>query len=500
MPARNKLKSRKIVTLALVLAACLMFPQVVSAWYPPIPGGGNNYAHELMVYSIEYYGQHPDSSVGGILRNWKTDIPFYNVKKNPYVTFWDYMYTYCSNQSFCAKKDDSVRRLNNLVTVDSMVSMDNGWQDADMVFFFGHNVQIAPQNSPHMEHDHNFGIWLPDNGTWHTGAIGGFDGDFDFNDWGTSNEPYRYHRNLVDDASYSNAYAVFYAYNPLTSVLIGEDFSSGYWYTENIWNQSIQDPHFGELAHDTEWIIAHGCSGVQTASYYHYGAIDDCTRNSDCAVINAIDTCHGEVGDLPPLPPLNPQPDYVSGNVIDDGVCHRPVSSYLGVHAWDKSWGRLHTVLGHWAGTTTQNEPRLDAFASALMADNAVVKDAYFDVHTNLNIKNWMINRYGRGWAQPAAISVSMYDCCYWDGIFFICPTGGCSGDYMNSETWNSPMSDDIVTDLHYYSTAYNVFMPVYEFLPITSSAAIRMLGTDTIEKRPDSFQLEQTKLSYIHA
>ena len=95
MPARNKLKSRKIVTLALVLAACLMFPQVVSAWYPPIPGGGNNYAHELMVYSIEYYGQHPDSSVGGILRNWKTDIPFYNVKKNPYVTFWDYMYTSC---------------------------------------------------------------------------------------------------------------------------------------------------------------------------------------------------------------------------------------------------------------------------------------------------------------------------------------------------------------------------------------------------------------------
>lgn len=367
---------------------------------------GTNTLHELQVYSIKDYGNLNDYCTSESNLDWKPDIGAaqgLTPERDPYLEFWAEMYTNCTG-STCAYTS-SVRRENSAVTVNSMINDGvDDWEDADMVFFYGHNATIKPQWS-----GPGFTRWQPE-----------YIGDLlmgwcrytgDWINWGTSSDPYYYHwiNYTQTDASLSNPYIIFYAYNKLTSVLPGLDYSStGSWYTENTQDGSDPEAHSGKLDGDTEWIIAHGCQAVTTAK--------------------------AQYGDWGPTP---------------DSI----VSCSLGVNGWKKTWDNLHMVLGHYNTTTVPCEPDLgnsgaDDFASMLKAGD-VIKDAYFDIHT-CNDTNYP------GKYQPSAISVSSTSCCYYDDFWkiIVCPGGGCDGDYMHEETWNWVMSDITGT---YYTTSWRV-------------------------------------------
>ncbi|MGA1864563.1 MAG: DUF6345 domain-containing protein [bacterium] len=379
---------------------CFVFSCIIIFLSVSIKAANHNWEHEIMVYSLEEYGQFYDC-IDNQTVNWKGSV-YVTDARDPYYDFWNEMN--CSGPE--CMHVNSIRRRNNEVTVNNMVAPHDAWSDADLVFFYGHNTQIQPQRFYS-----SFSLWrpaiqcsLPTWGTygycwqcWTQVTLP------DWQVWGTSDEPYRYHTDLISDASLTNAYAVFYAYNPLTSVLIGKDFTGGTWHTENTYNQSSADAHSGKLGDDdTEWIIAHGCNAVTVADY-----------NSS--------------GDVVGIP--------------------------LGVKAWKKSWSRLHTVMGHYYSTYTSMEPDLNVFAAALKAGD-VIKDAYFDAHNGIG------NPSNPALGQPAAISKSRISCCiswggYWPLIY--CPPSGCSRDYMHSETWTDPMPDNISNNKFYYITSWRV-------------------------------------------
>ena len=180
-------------------------------------GGGSNTLHELMVYSLEEYGYRYDYCTSENKR-WKGSI-YLSYYQNPYRYFWDEMYTNCST-SVCANTY-SYRRRNSAVTVDTMINdRVNDWEDADMVFFYGHNAMIQPQWS-----NDDFHWWKPQ----YSGdlIVGWCEEEDEWLDWGTSEDPYYYHNNVVYQASAMNPGAVFYAYNSLTSVLAGFDYRLG---------------------------------------------------------------------------------------------------------------------------------------------------------------------------------------------------------------------------------------------------------------------------------
>lgn len=390
--------------LAVVMAATLVV-MAASIGADALAGGGSNYDHELLVYAIEDYGNLTDycTSTSG---DWKPDI-YASEEKNPYDYFWSEMYTNCSTTA-CAHTS-SVRRYNSAVTVNNMVG---SWRTGDMVFFYGHNAMIEPQWS-----HPGFGWWQPD----YIGdiVVGWCQEEDDWLGWGTDDAPYYYHYGTIDDASLSNAGAVFYAYNPLTSVLPGFDFIDGTtWYYENTKNGSASSWNVPLSGGELEWIVADGCQAVTTAK----------AQNGT----------------------------WTSSDPI--------VSNSLGVNAWSKSWGLLHMVLGHYYTSNVSCVPTLGHsttnvydFASMLKGGDEI-KAAYFDLHGSESYYNGTAcnSTSSPGKYQPSAIARSSTSCCTWNGFMFVCPTGGCSNSYMNAETWTgTPMAD--ISSSYYYATAWRV-------------------------------------------
>lgn len=101
-----------------------------------------NGKHEIMVYSLQQYETAYDDCEDEY-KSWKHSVPVYD-EYDPYDDFWDEMYTSCSSSMACAAVA-SVRRQNSAVTRDSIVGSSDGWHDADLVFFYGHNTMIQPQ-------------------------------------------------------------------------------------------------------------------------------------------------------------------------------------------------------------------------------------------------------------------------------------------------------------------------------------------------------------------
>lgn len=353
---------------------------------PPPPGQTTDWNKEIAVYSLEDYGDYYST-------DWKSDIPLYN-SRDPYEDFWDEMMVGC-NSAPCGHQHSS-RRRDADVTVDAMVNTSDGWEAVDLVFFYGHNTMIRPQ------FDHSFGLWRPFTTGWPPLEQWEYEYLSDWGDWGTYAEPYTYHQHeMIMDASLSNPYAVFYAYNPFTSVLVGKDFVSGTWWHENTWSQVSPDNHSGQLGTETEWIIAHGCNAVTVAL-------------------------------------------YEDGSPWDDIV-----STPFAVNAWDKSWDKLHLVMGHYYSTYTSLEPDLNPFAADIKAGDGM-RDAYFDAHTSGST-------YDPALGMPAAVSTSDHSCCWWIwGIPLFCPTAGCSNSYMYDDTWLSQMSDS--ESQGYYTTSWKVY------------------------------------------
>jgi len=392
------MNAERVPWLSLLLLSSMM---VVSSTVQA--GGGSNTNHELMVYSIEYYDNFYDDCIDQSIR-WKPTIPLdndYEIKdpassNSTIKGFWYKMYDNCTI-SQCAHTE-SYKYTGSQVTVNNMLQADNGWNDADMVFFYGHNTTIRPQwSNPDME------LWK----TWLDLGSGGWvwcKQEDEWLDWGTATEPYRYHRNLITDASLSNAMAVFYAYNPLTSVLVGEDFVDGTWYSENTYDQTLATARSGRLNSEIEWFVANGCNAV-TVAMYQYGDPED---------------------------PI--------------------VATALGVNAWKDSWNGQHLVMGHYYSTTAIGLPILggdaaNSFNVGLKVGD-IMKDAYFDAHT----ENYEPDpaKY-----QPAAISVSPQSCCSGTYPLIYCPTGGCAGDFMHTDHWNLTLAD--LTTNFYYTTSWRV-------------------------------------------
>lgn len=373
-----------------VFVACLVAVSGAS----PSHAGGSNTEHELAVYSLTQYGTY-------LSQAWKGSIPAAS-RMNPYEDFYELLMDNCTT-SECAHTS-SARFQNSAVTVNQMTSTagttsDRGWSSSDLVFFYGHNTQIQPQ-------------WESDISAWHYNSeFGQWYQTYysDWRSWGTASNPYEYHRYTIGNASLSNAFSVFYAYNPFTSVLIGQDFSaSGTWYTENTWNQGVADSHTSTLNTELEWVIANGCNAVSVADPWGHS-----------------------------LP--------------------------LAKNAWSKSWTGTHMVLGHYATTITAYLPHLDDFAQWLM-EGDLLKEAYWQAH-------WWQDRYNPlgsyesdwpGYAQPSAIGRAPTSCCYsWNGFVF-CPTQGCTGDYFSSDKWHPNSMSDLTTNF-YYATSWRTRKSIFE-------------------------------------
>ncbi len=372
---------------------------------------------ELVVYSIEFYGPWVDLSTMPanppanwedflVEERWKHDIfledpglsdaqnEMYGASRDPYRNFFGMM---SSGSGAYLADASSARFKNSAVTVDQMTttaedSSDRGWSGSDLVFFYGHNTQIQPQWPG------SFHLWRRAT----RGSLSGWENVAvnDWTAWGTATEPYLYHRNTIADASLSNAYAVFYAYNPITSVLIGEDFpnTGGVWETENY--KGVYDPyreHTNTLGPETEWVIAHGCNAVTVAT--------------------------------------------------EDGQSAIP----LGVHAWRKSWNGLHLALGHYNGLSTVEEPDLGPFSASLRAGDSV-KDAYFDAH-----------KYS-GNGHQAVIAASSDSCCQYAPVGepgnmiweLVCPAAGCGDDFMHSDRWTANNKADLAAGDYYFETEWS--------------------------------------------
>jgi len=136
-------------TLTIFLATAFAPPWAPPPINPYPETGSNNDKHEIMVYSLTQYDQYYASNLAEH-RDWKENV-YLDIEKDPFYGFWNEMD--CTDPECMYFR--SYRRRNQDVTVDNMVGP-NGWHEADMVFFFGHNAQISP---PYQAGMHS--LWKP---------------------------------------------------------------------------------------------------------------------------------------------------------------------------------------------------------------------------------------------------------------------------------------------------------------------------------------------------
>jgi hypothetical protein len=310
-----------------------------SAW-----GFSTHVDKALGVYNIETYATQHDAFRNTFVP-WKSAIAT-SGNLDAYEAFWNAMTT-CTG-SECA--NTSSHRFGDAnMTVNNMLGT-SGWVAHDMVFFFGHNVAIREWNEE-PDWAGSFMSWIPYNtvtgqaqyyytGSWaqvfHCPSC-----TYQMDDWGTTVIPYYYHARGtstngqgIRDASWTSpAYSVFYGYNPLTSVLVGQDFRSTSWYSENTIAQTTFTTRSGQLGGELEFVIANGCEAVPVAR-----------------LVN-----------------------HLPGNTVE--------ISDQGRVAWKPSWRGLHSAMGHYYLTTTGDIPNLVNFANDIKAGVGVGR-AYFNAHT----------------------------------------------------------------------------------------------------------------------
>ncbi len=379
-----KMNRRRIFQTAIVALAALAVCSVSSA------GPGSNYEHEIMIYSIENYGILDDILVPGTQDiPWKPTIDVSN-SQNPAVDFWDRIYTNCLWGDSCAYTYSYARK-DSLVTVDRMCNDGgNDFNDADMVIFHGHNSHLTGSYSHSLDGWRPF--WLGTNWEWYQDEIA------DVMYWGTSSDTYYYSwPEMITNASSSNPYAVFYAHNPITSILIGNDYIDGNWTTHNT-PTSSGETHSGRLGTpdgEVEWFIANGCNAVPVA-------------RSDA---NQTDVW----------------------------------SDPRGKNIWSKVWYRMHLVMGHYYGAYTSQLINFYTFAYRMKAGYPL-KDAYFDLHNSDDL----------AMGQPSAISaVSRDECCVWQEFSQTWYCGpSCVTKYMTQDEWDAPLPDPTGTLV--YTVSWN--------------------------------------------
>lgn len=119
--------------------------------------------------------------------------------------------------------------------------------------------------------------------------------------------------------------------------------------------------------------------------------------------------------------------------------------------------------MGHNHGTNTGLLPDLNYVAGDLKSGDKI-KDAYFDRHDcSISSTHWDDPADGPTWCKPSALSVSSDSCCtlIWNGSAWVplCPVAGCSGNYLDNDTWY-PATDTDSVDLSsgfFYIQAWEV-------------------------------------------
>lgn len=216
--------------------------QVVVYFVKPVAG-----LRKLGVYSLEKY----ESS-------WKSpvDVPD---SVDPYEGFWKEMVQGVGAYSVDAKA--SRRYKNQEVTIKTVLPIPGdslkGWDEFDMVFFYGHNNTIVPPASSYYFECYNF-----------TSAAG-WKKNQGCKKWGTSTSPFDYwaQRPIVDAGP--NPGAVTYLYNQYTASLLGGPYDYGGkkpLYYRPRWSDPAQKITYGRLgALGLKWLVLHGCQAVITA-------------------------------------------------------------------------------------------------------------------------------------------------------------------------------------------------------------------------------------------
>jgi len=196
---------------------------------------------------------------------WKGNVcvgPAYD----PSETFWNSM-TAATGAPY-AEASESRRYRNSEVTIKTVLPIAGdslkGWDNFDLVFFYGHNNMIVPPH-PH----HGFGYHTYNGASWdyHYAA------DMVAIDWGHST-PYDYYTSPGVTSGNTHPGSVTYLYPEYTSALLGGLYHYGQgtgmqWRVH--WNDPIEYAPYGTKAFqlgaiDLEWLILHGCQAVITAN------------------------------------------------------------------------------------------------------------------------------------------------------------------------------------------------------------------------------------------
>jgi hypothetical protein len=280
---------------------------------------------KIGVYTLCEYGDGPFGA------DWKSRVCLRDTVRDPYGAFWEIM-TGGSSDSH-ASSTLSKRYLNSEVNVRSTLSIPrdgiDGWNDFDLVFFFGHNNSIV---TPHGGDDFQYftnetiGTGPGASSYWqtHTGDVTGL--------WGWE-IPYDYWAERPITNANVHPGSVTYLYEPFTSMLIGGaydyrgDGPQPYRITADA---PVQYADVGKLgSHDLEWLILHGCQAVITAN-------EDGTYNN------------------------------------------------LALRTFAPTHGRWHIVLGHYHSYYTYQMKPLHTFAYDLLS-GVPVQAAYFDTDPTTN-------------------------------------------------------------------------------------------------------------------
>lgn len=260
--------------------------------------------------------------------NWKGSVCVSSTL-DPYEGFWNNM-TAHPDEPF-ADPDESRRYKNQEVTIKTVLPIagDNlkGWDEFDMVFFYGHHNMIVP---PHP--NSYFGYYLYESGAWNH-----YSEPMVTIDWGHTT-PYDYYTFRGITTGNTHPGSVTYLYNEYTSALLGGLYHYGQgsgmqWRVK--WNDPVEYAPSGTKAWqlgaiDLEWLFLHGCQAVIVAN--------------------------------------------------EDGTAYNP----MGLNCFHWTQGGFHIVLGHYRSYYTSDLMPLVQMAIDLRV-GVPVQEAYFDVDPDNN-------------------------------------------------------------------------------------------------------------------
>lgn len=275
---------------------------------------------------------------------WKGNVCVSSIY-DPYENFWTIM----NGGTSCpyADPDESRRYKNQDVNIRSVLPIPGdsykGWDEFDLVFFYGHNNMIVPPH-PH----HYFGYYTYNGSSWDYNT-----GYLDDIGWGSA-VPYDYYTYPGVTTGNTHPGSVTYLYYQYTSALLGGLYHYGQGTGHNWrmrWNDPVQTTIYQQLGNkDLEFLILHGCQAVITA-------------NMD-----------GSYNDM----------------------------AFRCFHWTQGSW---HIIMGHYKSYYTSQLVSLVGFANDLIA-GVPIQEAYFDVDPANNSSAIAAEDYPfPGWANSTMVN-----------------------------------------------------------------------------------------------